>query len=226
VFIWVVFNFRNLILEIMGKAIWGPFGPVTGRVGKLVYYRVNGVQRVRTIGKLTAPPSLAQLRARLELKVMIGFLKLMTEFLNVGFKVAPGSNKSPFNVATSYNIRHGLTGVYPDISIDFSKVRLSMGNVEPAVNLSVVLGDVGLVFSWDGTIPQYYPSPTDQTIVLAFFPVQNKVVYGLYGARRLDGTVVLEIPDDLIAESMEVYFAFVSADRKRGSDSVYLGRVN
>jgi len=210
----------------MGKAIWGPFGPVTGKVGNLVYYCVNGKQRVRTQGKVIAPPSPAQLRARMGMRVMVGFLKLMTEFLNIGFRVKPGSGKSPFNVAVSYNLVHGLMGVYPDISVDFSKVMLSMGKLERAIDLSVVLGDVGLVFSWDGSVPRFYPSPTDQTLTLAYFPEQNRVVYGLYGACRLDGTVLLPIPEDLIGEGMEVYFAMVSTDKERVSDSVYLGRVN
>ncbi|HKG06827.1 MAG TPA: DUF6266 family protein [Pedobacter sp.] len=210
----------------MGKANWGPFGPVRGKVGNLIYYYVNGRQRVRTKGKVTAPPSPNQLKARMGMRVMAGFLKLMAEFLNIGFRVKPGVNQSPFNLATSYNLVHALTGVYPDISIDFSKVMLSMGKLEGAAGLSVVLGDAGLVFSWDGSVPQFYPSPTDQTLALAYFPEQNRAVYGLYGACRLDGSVLLPIPEDLIGDRMEVYFAMVSTDRERVSDSVYLGRVN
>jgi len=63
-------------------------------------------------------------------------------------------------------------------------------------------------------------------MVLAFVPVQNRTIYGLYGAMRFDGTVVLSVPEDLIAEPLEVYFALISADRESASDSVYLGRVN
>jgi hypothetical protein len=210
----------------MGKATWGPTGPVIGKVGNLVYYRVKGKQRVRTTGKITVPPSPAQLRARQQLKVAIGFLKVMTEFLNIGFRTVAKGDKSPFNMAVSYNKVNALKGVYPDISIDFSKVMLSMGKLAGVLDLSVVLQDVGLVLSWNGSYPQIYPHPTDQTIALAFFPKQHRAIYGLYGARRLDGTVLLAIPEDLIAEPMEVYFALVSADRTLVSDSQYLGRVN
>jgi hypothetical protein len=224
--IWERFNFKLSVLEIMGKAIWGPSGPITGKVGNLVYYLVNGEQRVRTPGKVTVPPSPAQLRVRMEMSVVAEFLKGMIEILNVGFRPSAKGSRSPYNMATSYNRLNAIKGVYPDISMDFSKVMVSKGNLFGAAGLSVVLENVGLVFSWNGNYPQGYPHPTDQTIVLAYFPEQHRAVYGLYGANRLAGTVLLAIPEDLMAEPMEVYFALVSANRKQVSDSGYLGRVN
>ncbi|MES2454931.1 MAG: DUF6266 family protein [Bacteroidota bacterium] len=210
----------------MGKSIWGPFGPMTGKIGNLVYYRANGVNRVRTIGKITVPPTPAQLQIRMQMKVISQFLKLLTELLNVGFKMMAKVGSSPFNAATAYNIRHALTGLYPDVSIDYSKVMISMGSLELPTEMDVQLTTEGLQFTWDGTSPNYYPRPDDQALLLAYFPGQHKAVYELYGPNRQVGLAKFPLPDDLIAEPMVVYMAFVSPDRKRLSNSVYLGWVN
>jgi len=82
--------------------------------------------------------------------VVATFSKGMTHFVNVGFRTMAKGDKSPYNMATSYNKIHVLKGVYPSIYMDFSKVMVSMGNLTGSADLSGVPEDVGLVFSWNG----------------------------------------------------------------------------
>lgn len=67
----------------MGTLKNGFFGHYQGKLGRLVFYVINGKQVVRTIGKITKPPSTAQLKCRQELKVVNVFLKPLVEFVNL-----------------------------------------------------------------------------------------------------------------------------------------------
>lgn len=57
-------------------------------------------------------------------------------------------------------------------------------------------------------------------------PFASSAVYSLDGACRKVGADVLVLAEELLEEPMEVYVAFVAADGKPVSDSVYLGHLN
>jgi len=210
----------------MGKAIWGPFGPMTGKVGNLIYYRVNGVSRVRSVRKVTNEPTIAQLRVRQEMKVITQFLKLLTEVIKIGFSPSARGVKSPFNLATSYNKRHALTGEYPDITVNYSELVLSKGHLSLPEHTAVEKIANRLRFTWTGAFTFSYPRPNDQAILVAVFPDQQRAVYDLTRFRRSDGSGELLLPDDLIDQPAVAYMMFASADRKTVSDSLFLGWVN
>ncbi|WP_157262405.1 DUF6266 family protein [Pedobacter sp. PACM 27299] len=80
------------------------------------------------------------------MSVTKGLLKPMADFINVSFKLeAEGTVKNPHNLATSYNKKHALTGQYPDIKVDYSKVILSKGSLEMAQDLKLSKGRKGLI---------------------------------------------------------------------------------
>ncbi|MNE91713.1 hypothetical protein D3C80_1893580 [compost metagenome] len=70
-------------------------------------------------------------------------------------------------------------------------------------------------------------------MLLAYLPANNTAEYLLSGARRNEGSEELKV--SLVPktnnnankdEYIETYIAFISDDRKRISDSVYVGRVS
>ena len=90
----------------------------------------------------------------------------------------------------------------------------------------------GLKFTWNGQEWMGWPSSHDQVMLLAYFPEiyqengDNPAYYVLSGARRIMGQDMLHLPSALLGERMEVYVATLSDDRKRNSNSQYLGRLN
>jgi hypothetical protein len=205
----------------------GLFGDHRGRVGKVVYYVRRGKQISRTVGVNNKPPSEAQLRCRQEMKVVNAFCKSVKPFILYGFaRHIEGTDLSQSNVAISYNKLNALKGVYPNIQIDYAKASLSEGPLLQADASEVAIVPEGLKFNWYVDPNLQWPDFTDQAMMLAYFPSLNKTVYQLFGAERSVGTATLKVNAPLLNEHVETYIAFISADRKQVSDSVYAGGFN
>jgi hypothetical protein len=113
----------------------GAFGEFKGKLGNLVSYNLKGKTVVRHIGKSKKPPTEAQLAVRQRMAAVIKFLRPALAFINAGFELAvEGTDRHPHNEATAYNYKNALQGEYPNISMDYSKVLVSMGALEPAIN--------------------------------------------------------------------------------------------
>jgi hypothetical protein len=211
----------------MGKMTNGFLGPISGKLGNLVYYNVNGKQVVRKLGKITKPPTPAQLQNRKEMKTIMQFLSPLTEFLNTGFIPSyKEGHKAAFSLAVAYNKKNALTGTNPDIGIAYEKVRLSEGNLDEAIAPTVELLAEGLKFSWLCPASLDWPANTDRVMLMAYFPNQQTAEYLTSAAQRQQLTETLKLPENLFAEYMEVYISFVAENRKSAANSTYLGSFN
>lgn len=211
----------------MGRAGNGLMGNYQGKIGNLVFYVLNGRQMVRSIGKITSAPTEAQLRNRKEMATVIAFLKPITEFINVGFMVAANkTGKSAANMAVSYNKKNAVGGTYPDIGMEYHKVRVAEGKGYEAESPTVELLTEGLKFTW--LCPNIYPWPveTDQVMLLTYFPLLKKAFYITAGVQRKECSQVLYLPQDMLAQHMELYISFVAANRKSVANSTYIGSLN
>ena len=211
----------------MGTLYEGINGKGRGRVGNLVYYIRNGKQIVRKIGVSTKPPSDAQKENRLRMKISNAFCMLTRPFIDYGFAAqVVGRDLSTFNVAVSYNKMNAIQGEYPNLSLDYSRVLLAEGSLLQADDVQVKIVETGLEFSWHVAPNLQWPENTDQVMLLAIFPNKEKISYQPFGASRSTGTAVLEISGPMLGEYIESYIAFISADRKTVSSSVYVGSLN
>ena len=208
----------------MGIMKNGPHGPVYGKVGNLVTYRVLNRDVVRMVGKINKAPSVKQLACRQQLAVVIQFLKPIVEFINLGFMVeAAKVERYAHNMAVSYNKRHGLMGEYPDVSVDYRKVLVAKGSLPMAVDAAVSTVPDGLRFSWATGSWMDFTERRHHAMLMAYFPDLGKAVYSLNGAARYEGTDVLYLPDDLKGAYMETYLSFTAVGSNEVADSVYLG---
>ncbi len=211
----------------MGTASEGMLGPIRGRVGNLVYYMRNGKPIVRKIGVTTKPPTEAQKENQLKMAMVNVFCKAVRPFIDYGFAgQVVGRDLSTYNVAVSYNKINAIKGVYPDLSFDYSKALVAEGPLLQADEVKVEVVAEGLKFNWYIDTQMRWPDTTDQVMLLAIFPGSNKISYELFGAVRTAGEGILEISAPMLDEYMETYIAFISADRKQVSTSVYAGSLN
>lgn len=205
----------------------GVFGQYRGKLGKLVYYQLNGKTITRTIGVNLAAPSKSQLACRQEMRVVNQLLKPALAFINVGFsEMAFGTDKSPYNYAVKYNKSNALQGSYPSIAVDYSKAIMAQGTLLAAQNPVVDVVTEGLRFSWTTDPDMLWPAVTDQTLLLAYFPDTGEVIFKLYGTFRESEVDILTIPLPKQSAYMETYISFVSANRKQTANSIYTGSIN
>lgn len=224
----------------------GVLGGVRGKLGNTVYYMLNGKQISRKIGRQTKAPTEKQLANRQGMKVVIDFLKPIGLFVQMGFGLeAQRGGMLSQHAAISYNKSYALKGEYPEIEIDFAKALVSKGDMaqlkNPAVSLNGSVEDgYALWFAWDAGMDDLeWPRCNDMVMLLAYFPevalmddegeeigiLDAKACMKMDGARRNDGQDVMELPASLVGRSMEVYIAVVAEDRKKISNSQYLGRL-
>lgn len=213
--------------EMMGVLKNGLFGGYTGKLGNLVSYQVLNKEVVRIIGKSNKPATRKQLVCRQQMAVVTRFLKPILPFIRAGFELAARtSNMYPQNKALSYNKTQALKGAYPNIEMDYPKVRVTEGELMVAQDPLVSQSGNLLTFSWAGMAPSNWPRSRDQVMMLAYFPDQEMACSILSGARRSEGLDKMEIPDNLSGQRIEVYISFVADDRKSIANSSYLGRLN
>jgi len=224
----------------------GIFGGISGKVGNTIYYMLNGKQVARKVGQTVKPPTLAQLANRQAMKVTADFLRPIGVFIRTGFgPEAERRNMYPQNAAVGFNKSYAVKGQYPDLEMDYAKVRVSCGNMlrldNPGATWSGNVADgYSLWFSWEvGTEDLEWPRCNDVVMLLAYFPevalideegnarglLTAQACIKMDGARRKEGQDVLEIPAQLAGRPTEVYIAVVSEDGKKIADSQYLGRM-
>lgn len=204
----------------------GPGGHHRGRLGNIVYYVLNGKNVSREIGVSNKPFTEAQLKQHMLTKMRSQMFRDLLDFVNTGFSLEAIQHlDNAFNRAIKNN-RDIITGTYPDLKIAYNQVLLSKGTLKPVQNWKVTETGAGLQYNWDTDSQMAWPDATDQVMLLAYFPEQQKVFYTLFGNTRLSGNDFLEIPPSLQGKHMETYMSVISADRKQLSDSIYTGSFN
>lgn len=209
----------------MGKLPDGLMGRVIGSTGNMTAYILNGQNVTRVKWRRVTKFSDKQLENQMRMTVLNKFTQAVLSFLKVGFaQAAMGTTKNYHNLATSYNKKYALKGTFPEIEMDYAKVMLSMGDLLPAQNPSVERVTEGLKFSWDLPVSMAQES-LDQVMMLAYGTKSGRVQRILYGPARVEEAAILRIDDQLKMEPLETYISFVSADRSKVANSIYMGRI-
>lgn len=212
----------------MAKLKPGLFGHPTGRMGNTVFYTLYGQGVCRSIGEQNDPSTPKQKARRTRMSLTMEILKPLQKFIKQGFEhKAKGTVCNPFNLATSYNIQHALQGEYPNLSIDYTKIKLSSGTLPLAKDLKITKTDEGLQVSWDGTHQWAGDQYDDLVMVALYHPKDKNASIFLNAGKRDQGVCDVHLDQEKwMDEPIEAYLCFKSADGTSVSDSVYLGNIN
>lgn len=204
----------------------GAFGQFKGKLGNLVSYNLKGKTVIRHIGKSNKKPTAAQLAIRQKMATIVKFLRPALPFVNVGFELeVQGTDKNPHNAAVSYNAKNAMQGSYPDISLDYSKVLLSKGSLEPAIDPVATLTGTLLELTWQVSADMDWGIKNDRTLLFIYSPELDKAVYVLSGNRRGTGKDEIELPLNYVGKELQVYIAFKAGNGKSVSESRWVGEL-
>lgn len=210
----------------MGKSFNGPYGHLNGKVGKLVHYMLKGQPIVRVVGAPSKKRSHKQKANQQAMSVIMNLLRPASRFINAGFELmARDTVWNPHNLAVSYNKRQALKGEYPKLSVDYSKVQLSQGDLPLAKKLEMKREENGIRISWDPAMQDQGDYDDDMVMVMTLYPEKDKANCILNATQRGTGScfIPLEHPE---GTQIEVYLAFKSSDGSGVSDTAYLGNLN
>ena len=190
---------------------------ISGLIGNVICYEVNGQARFRCKpGKPKNPQTQGQLTQRMKFKLMQSLLKTMRPLLKETFAGFPGA-KNGYDSAMAYNLKMGLTGIHPNVEIQFDKTLISFGNIEtPANPVATKEGDV-ITITWD--------KEKNSKNIDKIYPILVKTDLS-YALHEIDGAYREEGSCSVLGEKNSTYHVWLMAKNNRNySNSVYLGAI-
>lgn len=210
----------------MGTISQGILGGVSGKVGNVVGGSWKGIDYLRIMPASVANPQTeAQMDQRSKFITVLNFLQPLKEFVRIGFK-SYAVKMTQFNSAMSFNLKNGISGEYPDYTIDYANALVSRGGLAPALNgtaSSVIAGLVSI--EWEDNSGEANASTTDKSLLAVYNPSKNEAVAILNGANRVTGVHEVTVPASYSGDTVHVFIGFTKADGSEVSNSKYVGEV-
>jgi hypothetical protein len=206
----------------MGIIKNGILGGFSGKTATVVGYHLNGQDIMRGLPKERTKPFSKKELANQQIFADLQFwLQPLKVFLRVGFQ-----NYAPkfqgFVAAKSYNSKNALVSDDAGVHIDPALALVSYGDQEQALTASAV-SDIenSITFNWDGGKHE-----SDDRAMFVVYDIERGLAdYDTGAIRRGLKTGTFKLNEKFSGRPVHVYLAFVSEDRKRRSNSQYLGVI-
>lgn len=169
--------------------------------------------------------STMQLTQRDKLRKIIDFFEIIIFLIKACYKLLKKKNQDAGSAAID-NIARAITGEFPNVSIDFSKVTILSGDLaSPCGSMSHTPGTSKLNFSW-GSCAQCNSNRSDELMAMIYRPSTSDFwCEQNLGITRADGFCTIDVPGEFDGAEVHVWLAYRSADQKSNSNSSYMGRV-
>jgi hypothetical protein len=204
--------------------------PITGRTkkkfGTAVFSKQFGKNTMRTKPtEVHNPKTQLQLQQRSKFSLMVELSRMFLGFLRVGFKqVAIGM--SQFNVFMKSNIGNIITGVYPNYSIDFTKLLVSKGTLTGADGgTATAAAGHKVTIDWDDNTGNGDALATDKALQLIINYTKKVIFQDTTNKTRVDVTNQLTVPLSWVGDQVHVYLAFTTSAGDKVADSKFIGTV-
>lgn len=199
-------------------------GGFTGKAGSVIAYQLHGKWVMKGIPRLSPKNKKGTARqkaCRSAFTKMQTFLSPIVGFIRVGFNLESKLRQmTAHNAAKSYNM---LNAQDENGEIDFSKVRLTFGNLIGAADPVVKKDDTGFHFSWTNNAGNKWTRETDQVMLIAYSILKQRVYCIPSGARRSDGFQTLKIHANEKDNEFHTWISFIADDRESIAMSTYTG---
>src|SRR3989339_1289305 len=173
--------------------------PITGRTkqkfGSAVFSKQFGKNTMRTKPiEVKNPKTLLQRQQRAKFTLMVALARLIMSFIRVSFKQV-ATTMSQFNMFVKSNITDAITGVYPNYSIDFTKVIISKGTLTGADSGAAAAGAGHVIdIIWVNNAGNGDALDTDVAMALVINNTKKAIVQDMLTKTRLDENLQLTVP--------------------------------
>ncbi|MDR6783327.1 hypothetical protein ABIE26_000185 [Pedobacter africanus] len=210
-------------MGIIRQGILGGFRNKTGSVVG-AYWRNRDVIRGLPRASNKAATQL-QINQRFKFGMVTAFVARLSGFIDMGFGSGGGST-SAMNQAVAYHLSNAITGVAPNFTIDYTKVKINKGKLLLANGIQVAITAAARIdFTWLNTVPDgKYKDATDRANVVVYNPTKDTFVVLPSAAARSALGYNLIVPPDYSGDQVHCYISFSSIIHKKlVSDSEYIG---
>lgn len=200
----------------------------SGRMGPTVAYVVNGEQRFRTYTKPNNPKTEKQTVQRSRFGFVSSKLSSLYKEIKIGF------NDSSLNYGTVCGKvnREAVVGQFPDVSIDYSKIKIAEGKLQVPANASVnceetnISGEKSIIanFKWNTELDPItkWGSENDIINIVCYNETMTSQIFRYRNIKRYHGKASIELPEHWIAVETHFWVYATSWNRDINSDSVYV----
>lgn len=206
-------------------------GDMSGRVGTIVLLAWKGLNlmKILPVSRKSKKASKIQLPQNVTFKLVMDFLlKVGDEVFNVGYQLSRKSKMTWLNAVTSYHLLNAIEGEHPDCGINLSKVKFSrpVKVTENGMNAAFE-GGAGcfLAVNWElSSFPDKTTHLDDEAVIVLY----NKDIdefFTMYGLRRNLLGYTFPVFKSFAGHEVFSWIFFVSADKKRVSETEYLGMI-
>ena len=169
----------------------------------------------------------------MKLNLVVRFLKSCIALVRFGFS-SYAVKMSAFNAATSYNLNQAVTGEFPELTLDFSALRVARGNLLPPNNAIAENNEAGVLsIRWDDNSGQENGRADDTALILVYNQDLGISITRTEGDTRSSSIATVNIPEHWTGHTLHTYVAFANTTMNVGtrqadfiSDSQYAGEVS
>lgn len=210
----------------MAKINKGIFGALTGKIGNFIGSSWLGIPYLKKAPekkkKLKRSP--AQKANSQKFGYISQWIVPFHPFITIGFS-SLAIRKTAISAAISSIYNTVFTGTMPDLKTDYSKMEISKGPLRSVSNAVIKCLENNLIqITWEEN-----PGPTarfNDQLILALYSETEEMTDGVVGnVNRADKTHVFCISETLIGQPLHAYLALTSYDRKKASNTTYLGLI-
>ena len=201
----------------------GPFGNISGRVGNVVVYMLNGKMVMRSLPSVKRKKASGRQKETQDLFAnVVKPVRAAKSFIKIGFSGVKGF--SAYHSALSLNLqRMSENGQFSYSKMIFSKGKLAAA-IEP---VALIDSDLKLTISWQQNEPGKPLSDDDNVLLLVINTSQNRAEYDLNAGKRSAGQASIQLMHTEKGNHLEVYIAFakLTGAVAEVSDSVWAGQI-
>lgn len=196
---------------------------MNGKVGPLIVTKWKAVSVVKE-----APPenrttnSPKQLVQKAKFATAIEFVRHLSGLYAITYKLNT-EKMTAQNRAVGQVVSDAITGEYPDFKVDFPKVLISRGTLEP-VNATVVAAAGKITWTWVPNMGLNGASQFDQSVVVVYCPERKQALYKINASTRDAGTATLDV-QPFVGLTVVTYLGFTAIDQSKVSDSRFTGEL-
>ena len=204
----------------------GILGGFSGRIGNIIGYMMNGYQYIRLApNKRTGAATTAQMIQRKKFSTMIKFMSPVAYFMNDVHKNKT-RGKYCSNKLFSANHREAVMGEYPYFTIDYRQFQLTAGTLSGPRLMHVSCDqDAFLNFHWDDQSNDYTDAHPLDRLYLAIYDEEEKNWELIVNAALREDIFISVDMKNHRGNQVQVYAGFISMDKRRVSNSQYLGMI-
>jgi len=214
---------NNNIFKIikMSKFESSTFGKISGRHGTAVAMKSKstGENYLRLYAVPSNPKTAKQEAQRAKFGMVNSQLSCMRKLFKITFGTKEGIHE-----AVSLAFKTAIKGTYPDFSIDYTKLIMSMGGVNGTGQVSVTktTGTTAKV-DWDTTVGS--ESTANDVVNLIFFNPTAKIALLNNDVARSIGTDQVDLPTIWTGADIYCWIFFRNPDTLLTSTSQYIGQL-